>query len=70
MKENQEYIKFLKSTRTLFSKYNLKQINLNIYTINDGNGNEKTLLEVKIKDNNNLTLEDGYYDILLGGSYE
>ncbi len=67
MKEDQEYIKFLKLTRALFNKYNLKQINFNIYTINDGNGNEKTLLEVKIKDNNNLTLEDGYYDILLGG---
>ena len=66
MTKDQEYIKFLKLARVLFDKYNLNQVNFNIHTIHCENGREKDLLKIKIKNNHGFTLEDGYYDILLG----
>ena len=69
MLNDKEYINWLKSTKELINKYNLKQLSINVkemYPFNKIENKiiEKGMVHIKIKDVHDILMDNSTYDIL------
>lgn len=69
MLNDKEYINWLKSTKELINKYNLKQLSINVkemypFNIIENKIIEKDMVHIKIKDVHDILMDNSTYDIL------